>query len=44
MPFVTRKPTLALTVVAIAGLLIVGGFIWFGIYNVGRSMRASPTT
>ena len=35
MPFVTRKSMLTLTAVAIAGLLIVGGFIWSGIYNVG---------
>jgi mono/diheme cytochrome c family protein len=35
MPFVTRKSMLTLTLLAIAGLLIVGGFIWTGIYNVG---------
>jgi len=35
MPFATRKSMLTLTVLAIAGLLIVGGFIWSGIYNVG---------
>ena len=35
MPFVTRKSFLTLTVLAIAGGLIVGGFIWFGIYNIG---------
>jgi mono/diheme cytochrome c family protein len=35
MPFVTRKSMLTLTLLAIAGLLIGGGFIWTGIYNVG---------
>lgn len=35
MPIVTRKSMLALALLAIAGLLIVGGFIWSGIYNVG---------
>jgi mono/diheme cytochrome c family protein len=35
MPFVTRKSMLTLTLLAIAGLAIVGGFIWSGIYNVG---------
>jgi mono/diheme cytochrome c family protein len=35
MPFVTRKSLLTLTLLAIVGLLLVGGFIWAGIYNVG---------
>jgi mono/diheme cytochrome c family protein len=35
MPIVTRKSMLTLALLAIAGLLIVGGFIWSGIYNVG---------
>ena len=35
MPFVTRKSMLTLTLLALAALIIVGGFIWSGIYNVG---------
>jgi mono/diheme cytochrome c family protein len=35
MPFVTPKSLLTLTLLAIAGPLIVGGYIWSGIYNVG---------
>ena len=35
MPFVTRKLLPTLTLLGIAGLLLVGGFIWSGIYNVG---------
>ena len=35
MPFVTQKSILTLTVVAILELLILAGFIWSGVYNVG---------
>lgn len=35
MPFVTRKSLLTLGALAIAGVLIAGGFVWSGVYNIG---------
>jgi mono/diheme cytochrome c family protein len=35
MPFVTRKSLLALALLAIAALVVAGGFIWSGVYDVG---------
>ena len=35
MPFVTRKSLLALGVLAVASVVVVGGFAWSGLYNIG---------
>lgn len=35
MPFMTRKSLLGLGLLAGAGLVVAGGFVWSGIYNIG---------
>ncbi len=35
MPFVTRRSLLKLTLLAVAVVLLYGGFLWSGLYNVG---------
>ena len=35
MPFVKRTSLFTLTLVFVAALLVIGGFIWSGIYNIG---------
>lgn len=35
MPFVTRKSLIALALLASVGLVVAGGFVWSGIYDVG---------
>ncbi|MBS0576412.1 MAG: cytochrome c [Proteobacteria bacterium] len=35
MPFVTRKSLFAMTLTTIVAVLLLAGFIWSGIYNIG---------
>ena len=35
MPFLTRKSVLAGSIVVVAAIAVVGGFVWSGIYNIG---------
>lgn len=35
MPFVTRKSLLGLGLLGVVGVVVAGGFVWSGIYNIG---------